>query len=154
MAPDRNDLPDDLSPSCAALAEYWRSIHPDGGLPGRRHFDPTDIPRLLPSLWLLDVDRDPLRFRIRLVGTRLTEFAGRDSTGHWLDDVQTNFDAGPIMEVLSRVVNQGRPGWQRADSQSRPDKTWVVLESIYFPLAADGKHVDRILCLTDILPVD
>ena len=37
-------------PRVARLYRYWLSIHPPGGgLPGRQHFDPVDVPELLPG---------------------------------------------------------------------------------------------------------
>src|SRR3546814_3761584 len=77
-----------------ALYDYWQSIRPnDLALPGRRHFDPLDIPELLPNIWMLDVKRDPLRFRFRLIGIDIVRFTGRDSTGQWLDEVYPGYAA-------------------------------------------------------------
>src|SRR3546814_7649374 len=85
-------LPEDAAPKIKALYDYWQSIRPnDLALPGRRHFDPLDIPELLPNIWMLDVKRDPLRFRFRLIGTEIVRFTGRDSTGQWLDEVYPGY---------------------------------------------------------------
>ena len=42
-------IPNDANDSVRTLFEYWMSMSPDGRLPGRRHFDPTDVPFLLPN---------------------------------------------------------------------------------------------------------
>ena len=68
------------------LYDYWCRIAPAGRLPGRQHFDPLDIPHLLPNIWLLDVHRDPIRFWRRLVGTRIEEFAGKSLDNGWVAD--------------------------------------------------------------------
>src|SRR5204863_3178147 len=53
-----------LHPKIARAFAYWRSIHPAPGvLPGRQHLDPMAIPDVLPGVWLLDVERAPLRRR-------------------------------------------------------------------------------------------
>jgi len=46
----------------------------------RRHFDPTEVPEILPSLVILDVTnpRDPI---YRLAGTKYVSFLGTDPTG-------------------------------------------------------------------------
>src|SRR3546814_6108920 len=76
-------LPEDAAPKIKALYDYWQSIRPnDLALPGRRHFDPLDIPELLPNIQMLDVKRDPLRFRFRLIGTEIVRFTGRRSEEH------------------------------------------------------------------------
>ena len=51
------------------------------GMPGRRHFDPIDIMRLSSSVWLVDVERDPLRFFIRRVGMEIDDFTGHYAAG-------------------------------------------------------------------------
>ena len=79
-------------PKIRALYAYWCSIHPpSGGLPGRQHVDPVDIPMLLPWLWLVDVHREPLRFKHRLVGTEHVRVMRRDPTGLWLDEAHPLF---------------------------------------------------------------
>ena len=152
MAMNRGiEFPHARSAGVKALVKYWRSIHPAVGLPGRQHFNPIDIRPLLPNVWLLDVHRKPLRFRFRVIGTSITSFAGRDSTGDWLDELYDSFETGPGYELLQQAVEKRRPAWQHSKSMSRPDKTWVVLEKVYLPLAADGEQVDMVLGLTDIL---
>ena len=79
-------LPEDAAPKIRALYAYWQAIHPEPDrLPGRQHLDPLDIPELLANIWMADVQREPLRFRFRLVGTEIVKFTGRDSPGRWLD---------------------------------------------------------------------
>ena len=52
--------PETWHPTIRALYDYWVSVHPPGGLPGRQHIDPIAIPRLLPHLFMVDVSRDPI----------------------------------------------------------------------------------------------
>jgi hypothetical protein len=49
--------------------EYWLAIGPEGQLPGRQHLAPEEMVPMLSRMWMLDVHRDPLRFRYRLYGT-------------------------------------------------------------------------------------
>ena len=60
-------IPDEAHADIKLFYEYWRSITPEGRLPGRQHFDPISIPQLLSNLWLIEVHREPLRFWRRLV---------------------------------------------------------------------------------------
>jgi hypothetical protein len=77
-------VPQDCHPKIRRLFEYWRSIHPAAGLPGRQHFDPLDVPLLLPSILLADVagraGPEP-EFTFRLMGTQLEVFFGGNFTG-------------------------------------------------------------------------
>src|SRR5436190_8237553 len=78
----------------AEAIAYWRRIRPDAGqLPGRQHFDPLEIPRLLPFLGLADVIYTPApRFRVRLIGTRLVDIFGGGVVGNYLDELIPAFE--------------------------------------------------------------
>ncbi|HEX3497840.1 MAG TPA: PAS domain-containing protein, partial [Stellaceae bacterium] len=75
------------NPRIAQFFDYWLSIKPGNGLPGRQHFDPLDIPLLMPRVWMLDVLRAPLRYRYRLAGTKEVETLQREVTGLMFDEV-------------------------------------------------------------------
>ncbi len=137
-------------PNITRLYDYWRSIHPPGGgLPGRQHLDPMHIPELLPSVWLLDVQREPFRLRYRLVGTRIEEVRGQKLTGTWLDDTSpeiVNFEA--YYRRYRGVVESRQPNWRRGRSQMQHLRDIEELENILLPLATDGNGVDMLLCKT------
>lgn len=137
-------VPDECHPKVTALVDYWLSIHPEKGLPGRQHFDPRDIPSMLSNIWLVDVFQDPLRFRFRLFGTRIVDYAGEDNTGKWLDERWPDFDA----KFMKGVIDTKQPNWSRGASQFRPEKDYYELERVRLPLARDGETVDMILVLT------
>ena len=144
-------------PKIRQLHDYWRHIHPaPGRLPGRQHFDPLQVHALLPSLWLLDVVRTPLRFRYRLVGTRITDALGRDTTGLWLDDVHIDFHPGsPTYRHYLSVAEHGQPSWRRG----RPvfmaySERCTEIERLLLPLARDGTTVDIIVALTILFGSD
>ena len=138
-------IPEECHPKVRALFDYWRSVHPrEGGLPGRQHIDPIDIPHLLPNVWLIDVKRNPYRFRFRLVGTLIVNYAGEDNTGKWFDERLPDFDPSVFIDV----VETGKPSWSRGRSKMRPEKDYYELERVRLPLASDGRTVDMILSLT------
>jgi len=124
-------LPESCHPKVRKLAEYWLAIHPTNALPGRQHFDPIDVPSLLPNLWLLDVQHDPIRFRLRLLGTRIIDYAGEDNTGKWVDEKWPNFENS----VFTEIAKSGQPSWYRGPSKLRPEKDYYELELIDMILA-------------------
>jgi hypothetical protein len=84
-------IPEDRSgwhPMVRSFYKYWLSVAPPGRLPGRQHIRPEDLVPMLPRLWMLDVYRNPLRFRSRLADTQIVLSVGREFTGEWLDEVQ------------------------------------------------------------------
>lgn len=143
------EVPRDAHPRVREIHRYWASIAPGPGrLPGRRHFDPADVTSLLPNIWLVDVVRDPLRFRFRLLGTTVEKFAGRRLTGRWLDEELGPETREEVLANLTAVVATGAPSWRRGPSLIVPEKSVVTLERLYLPLAADGRTVDMVLGLT------
>ena len=139
----------------AAIHRYWCDIRPaDRAMPGRQHFDPAAVPRLLPMMRLYDVHRDPWRFRYRLMGTELVRQVGQDLTGTWFDAHAT----GPyvtrsfanLVFVASGLGLSYRRGYPVF---SATDRDHVTSERIMLPLARDGSTVDIILALTVHHPV-
>lgn len=66
-------------PRICRLYSYWQTKHPPNGLPGRQHIDPLELRDLLPTIWLLDVQREPFRLRYPVVGTGIVEAMGARS---------------------------------------------------------------------------
>ncbi|MDD9904229.1 MAG: PAS domain-containing protein [Rhodospirillaceae bacterium] len=147
-------IPNDANESVRTLFEYWLSMSPDGRLPGRRHFDPTDIPYLLPNIWLIDVHRDPMRFWRRLVGTKIEEFAGKSLQGGWVADRLDGDRLSSVNRHLAEVVETRRPSWRRGKSLIQFEKKYSEIERLYLPLAADGETVDMILAISVIFTKD
>jgi PAS domain len=145
---------DDELPPCdpqiSRMHRYWLDIRPAGrAIPGRADLDPAAIPRLLPTIRLYDVHRDPWRFRYRLVGTELVRMLGRDPTGSWYHDVaaatsatQSNDDLVFVGEGKGICYRRGFP------LALAPNKDYVTAERILLPLARDGLTVDMVLGFT------
>lgn len=141
-------LPVDASPKIRELFGYWQSIHPGSGLPGRRHFDPMDIPQMLSNIWMVDVMQSPLCFRFRLVGTEIVKFTGRDATGLCLKDVYPNYETTEAYRVHSHCALTGEPAYRKSGVLSNPGRRHIEAERLYLPLAEDGKTVDILLIMT------
>lgn len=136
-------------PNIGMLCDYWRSIHPPGRLPGRQHLNPMDIPQLLPSIWLLDVQHSPFRLRFRLVGTTIEEVRGQFLTGKWIDETSPEIkDMDAYYRRYRDVVESRHPSWRRGLSQMQHLRDIEDLENILLPLATDGTNVDVLLCKT------
>lgn len=127
---------------------YWLSIRPSPALlPGRQHFDPLDIPDVMPRIWLLDVVRSDgaMRFRYRLVGTREVETLEREVTGEWLDDVHPRLKENPeLLERYRYMVEQGEPTYRKGFINFSHKREHERVENCMAPLARDGRTVDII----------
>src|SRR5579864_2931619 len=126
------------------LFGYWARLRRPGRLPARVDLDPMRIKRLLPSVSLTQVLRDPGDYRLRLAGTGLYGVYGGEITGKALTDVYNSAAADYWRRELDMVVQERRPrvghhsmAWRGA---SHMTLLWLRL-----PLATNGRDVDVIL---------
>lgn len=131
-----------------ALLDYWISIHPGHALPGRRDFDPIAVPAALGNLVLTQVERDPYRFRVRLMGTAVVAAMGADFTGRYLDEALPGVQDTLIHKDRVAVAESGLPSYHFGRSSTPFRLDFAPIERIYLPLAADGTTVDQILAMT------
>lgn len=145
----RAKLPGNVSEDChekvRQIVEYWVAIHPSAGLPGRQHFDPLDVPALLPNIRLLDVVGKLPRFRVRLMGTQVREFMGEEQTGRWLDEVFPNLHGSVTHTELVKTVTMKKPRWRRGKPALAVDRNFLDMERCYLPFAQDGRNIDMLL---------
>jgi hypothetical protein len=147
-------VPDDRSswhPLVRQFYDYWLRIAPPGRLPGRQHIRPEDIVPLLSRLWMLDVFRDPPRFRYRLVGTAITRSVQRELTGLWLDEAQPESIKNPNLRDRYRfILGTGQATWRRGQTLWDRDPNHRLVENCLAPLATDGETVDKIIAVSVI----
>ena len=145
-------IPDDRSswhPLVRRFYEYWLQAAPPGSLPGRQHIAPEALVPLLSKLWMLDVFRNPLRFRYRLVGTDITRSVQRELTGLWLDEAQPESIRKPVLRDRYRFIAEtGRPTWRRGPTFWKRDPAHRIVENCLAPLATDGETVDKIIAVS------
>jgi hypothetical protein len=151
-------IPDDRSawhPLAQQFYEYWLAAAPPGLLPGRQHIRPEEMIPFLSRLWLLDVHRDPLRYRCRLIGSDMARSIGRDVTGAWLDEVHPQSVNNPSSRDRFRLIaEQGRPTWRRGAPRWVREPDYRTVENCLVPLAADGRTVDKLLGMSVVFDAD
>jgi len=104
---------------------------------------------------MLDVFRDPLRFRYRLVGTDITRSVQRELTGRWVDEAQSEAWRNPNLRDRYRfILETGQATWRRGRVLWERDPTHRFVENCLAPLATDGKTVDKIIAVSVILDAD
>jgi hypothetical protein len=128
---------------------YWLSVHPARGvLPGRQHFDPAEIARLLPWIWLVEFQPRPLRFKYRLIGTQHVVQIGRDPKGKWLDEVHPRFVTSSAYSQFVAAVERGEAGFYKGPPTYHVQKDYMSIERLILPLARNGSDVDRLIGMT------
>lgn len=145
-APDREVEPPLVQPSARALLAYWRSKAAPGRFPRRGDLDPVEMKCALGDLAVIEVHRDPLRFRYRLHGATLAQDDGFDMTGKWLDDHPVAQVRGRLASSWRRVAEQGLivHGFRDCFADALRPRRYEIL---VLPLADDGRTVDKLLVL-------
>src|SRR5215467_3438721 len=80
------------------LYQYWLEKKGQRRFPTRRDIDPVDFPYVLGHVILVDVLRDPLRFRVRVHVTEMVAKSCYDLTGKFLDEHPIPEDRRYVME--------------------------------------------------------
>jgi hypothetical protein len=144
-----NDRAEDLDRSqwdlrITRLYDYWRSKHhEDGSLPTRGDIDPLEIPDLLAWIWMVDIHRDPTRFKFRLFGTRHVEAMGKDVTGQWIDEAYPDFPTSIGYTDYLKVADDLLPSYRKGPAHYHvPD--YKTIERIMLPLV-DGEGRGKII---------
>jgi hypothetical protein len=135
------------------LFDYWLRSAGTRPMPARSDLDPLKVPRLLPSIGLIDVRNGLDEACFRLAGTRLHEIYGQEITGMRALEVFAGERAEYWRRIHGRVVETGRPlnGVVRGPTR---DRDHIVLFWLRLPLSEDGGSVDRILCYDAAAPAE
>jgi hypothetical protein len=94
--------PDLQDPGLRSLQDYWLTLA-DGakGLPSVQSFDPLHLPKLLPNIWILEVEAATSRFRMRLTGENINAIYGRSIAGLYFKKV---FQPGDVEIIVARYT--------------------------------------------------
>ncbi len=117
------------------LFEYWLRLKRNG-MPGpRTAFDPTEVPSLLSSLLLGDLEADPFRVYFRLVGTKVSAFSRLDFSGYYLDAL--DYKGRDSVEWLEcyRHIHKSQKGVVGINRVTWPDERPIEYEFAVLPLA-------------------
>lgn len=119
-----------------------------GDIPDRADFDPVDLKRLLPNLFIADVEREPFRIRYRLVGTRAVEATGMDITDCYLDELMPADPAEPWMAYYRRAYEQRAPVFGSSEAPTTSGGRFTY-EFGLFPLRRAGREVAQFVSIED-----
>ena len=144
------DLTQDLSlfPGLDRALDYWerkRSGHP---MPGRQDIDPVEMQDFLPRIALLDIVRQPVRFRYRVCGTGVCHVHHCDTTGLWVDGLEPDPYGSMMHEQYFDVVRSRRPAMHLNVLSSHD--CYRAYTHLLMPLGRDRKSVDMILSVDSI----
>jgi hypothetical protein len=99
-----------------------------------------------------EIERETMRIRYRLVGTRVAEANGSDYTNRYLDEC--NFAVEPLLnESYRRLIATRAPvfayyEWNKRNWTGRRGSVGAS-ETGFFPLSSDGDMVDFAISIAD-----
>jgi hypothetical protein len=135
------------SPRIHRLHAYWQHQCESGKLPRRADIAPDHIRDLLPNIMIVDVEHNPMRFRYRLVGTRVVEYNGVEFTGRYLGEIGWP-EEQDLIDSYAFVVSSRQPFFGLL--------AWGLVtgalgrcEFARLPLSEDGELVTQILAMED-----
>jgi hypothetical protein len=163
MIGDFADAPTVSEPASSPIADlrlrqahdYWRRKAASRAMPRRTDIDPTEIPKLLPDVMLVDVLPEG-RYRYRLISTENTQAHGINATGRYLDEVLP----GPeykdhVIALYDECVGARRALYSEclfmAPQQRAPERHTEVL---FMPLAEDGETVNMVFVMQVFFYID
>jgi len=137
-------MPEIVSPRLRRLYEYWDQKRGSKAMPSRADIDPVDMAFALGNVILAEVlPETPPRFRIRLHGTTLVQYAGYDLTGKMLDDMPLPEFRELARQSFSKVAKERKP--LHVAAERIIDERMRRYETILMPLSGDGDRVDMLL---------
>jgi hypothetical protein len=132
------------------MLAYWRSKMADGRLPRRADIDPTEIPKLIASMVICDLEDSPFRVRYRLAGTRQVHILGNELTGRYVDEM--NWTEGPFVHrIFAHARDTAAPVFGFYYWNFR-EGTRGASEFGLFPLSEDGRTVTRVIGIDEFFP--
>ncbi len=140
-------------PEQRQLFDYWRKQACGKPMPARDEIHPSGFARLLPTVSLIDVERDPKRYRVRLAGTGLHEVYQQEMTGVYLDEAQWGQNRDYWLAACYRIVDRKKPA-QGIIRTPATGKDHLVQFWLRLPLSNNGNQVDMILCYDSFISTE
>ena len=135
---------DRYSPFLGTLYRRWFDLRQGARWPRREQFDPVDFAPALGTLSLMEVQRNPLRFKYRVHGTDTARWVGYELTGKFVDDAPNKELAAKATEHFTQVVITGEPSYYRHFNHVF-DGRLINIEALVLPLSSHGHCVDFLI---------
>ena len=131
-------------PLLLGLLRHWEAKRGARPLPARADFRPEEMQSFLGHIFLVDVEREPRRFRFRLLGTEIVTSYGVELTGKYTDVVQPPSYRAMIERHYGQVADEMRPMAHRMRFTEHPGKIHQLVR-LATPLSDDGTCVNMLM---------
>lgn len=139
-------------PTLLELHTFWNDLRGDRDAPMKEDLDPLEIPRhLLPRIALFDIEWNPNRVKLRLVGTQITTWFGKDCTGVYLDDPAYYPIGQQQLPYFLSVARTLRPHYLTAYAPDNEQK-YRNFARLLMPLKGNSGRSETLLAGYALLP--
>lgn len=132
------------TPQLRSLFDYWNRKRGRRPFILRSELEPREIMSLLPLIFILDVQNDPRRYRIRLMGTEIVQRFGGEYTGRYLDDLDFGAAKAQVLADYDRVADSVEPHLAFSE-YAQQGRGRIQAERLALPMSTDGRYADRVL---------
>ncbi len=135
--------PGQLDRKLQRLLDYWQEKRGERDMPARADIDPSDIPDLIPNIYIIDVSYDPDIYRFRLAGTEIVRLFCEEVSGKTIDQLEAVALRSLLRSHYEEVIEARAPV---ADDDAFVDRRrsyaydWLLL-----PLSSGGRVVDMLM---------
>ncbi|MDG2286071.1 MAG: hypothetical protein P8N43_11140 [Alphaproteobacteria bacterium] len=144
--PGNSDNALEMGEKVAWILDFWKARRQGNRPPNKQIIDAVNIgranPKILRHLCLYDVEREPYRFRYRLVGGAIPDAGGLAKPGSYIDEVDTT---GRLDAHLIKVCETGEPWYKIGPPMIAHLTKIVAVEAITLPLDGTGDRIDFLL---------
>lgn len=132
------------SPALCSLFDYWNKKRGEERFILRSQLEPGEIAPLLPLIFILDVEQEPRRYRIRLMGTEIATRLGGDYTGQYVDELDFGAIKNQVLAGYDHVVDHAEP-YLNFSEFTPSGRSRIQAERLALPMSTDGQTIDLIL---------
>lgn len=125
---------------------YWNSKRGARKFPSRADIAPRDIQSFLPWVHMHDIASDGKEYRVRLIGTKLSETFGNRS-GQSVSSLPPGV-AERVGQAIDWVLEAGAPVRTYAPHAALPGQEFQGIESCFAPLSSNGTDIDMIIAVS------
>ena len=129
---------------------YWLSIRGDRSMPSRKDFDPAKVAKALPGIAIVEVLRDPIDFRYRLIGTDIDYHSEKSHTGQLISEIPDRAAPNTVWQNFINICKSKLPSG-RTVPYVGPHSEFLETRQIVLPFSNDDKNVHMVMAVIDYL---
>lgn len=144
-------LGDVVSDRLHRLHRLWAIRRANRRWPAYIEFSTDDIAFVENTLSLVDVLREPLRFRMRRIGPAVEELRGPGDLGKFADELEPPVYGALLRETYTEAVDAAEPCFHLVQFLPgvRPARFPLAYERAILPLSSNGAAIDMLMIATD-----